>query len=422
VNNIIYLDYFYILEYYITNSSATMQIGRLLLSGILLVLVCDLHAVNILPKFTKAIGTVNPALTGFGAAMKFFDALFPPEDATLNFLKVQFRSVNSKLQRILTRLRDVENLIKYNGIVQRYTDTENHVNGLWHRLHMLSNASENAVNDQKDQFIKSFEVSYLHAAKTIYDGIMEPIPRGAMQYTKYNRREMKSIMSGFIALLKKAVLVNLAYLEMTNKTGSFDQESTVWETWKKNVQQKQESVDREVTNEWKDQRLRDLKDLSAKYHDESNEDFVDLLYDFYAYKYYWRDWFVIVYDELDTGSWWRRGESQSFSLCGGNDYLNQHGRNVLTSSVPRKKDKINTSYYNDRLRRVTETTLRGHGKAPILTSRHASDIYDDVSDFVDHNEVCMQAVIPRHKNTWRCSVRGRVAYTLKSHYQLYIFG
>ncbi|XP_055999598.1 uncharacterized protein LOC130047894 [Ostrea edulis] len=156
-----------------------------------------------------------------------------------------------------------------------------------------------------------------------------------MQYTNYDRKKMQKLMVGYLGLLIMAVKVNLAYLELTNRKASYKMEKSEWEKSIKMVLKKVKSVDEEVTNAWEHQRYKDLKDLSAQYKDDDHKGFADRLHRFYSEKHYWRDWVVIVYNKMPKS--WTGKNGHDFKLCGGDEYLEKDGRNVLTSSVPKRE-------------------------------------------------------------------------------------
>ncbi|XP_048757060.2 uncharacterized protein LOC125667558 [Ostrea edulis] len=428
-----------------------MKIVHLLLSVFLLFLVSDLHAdvgddvqevsdavktgidaanvitdivsgVKILSKFTKILGAVAPFLAAIGPLMDLLTLFLPKqEDPTLTFLKEQFSRVDSNFRNMERLFGEVTNLIKSKGVKSQFSAIEQNVNTLSYRLHMLMKAPKEAVKGQKSRFISSFKVSYQNAAKKIYNGIMtqqsftDNIPKEAMQYTNYDRKQMQKVMAGCFGLLVTAVKVNLAFLELTNRKASYKMEKKEWEKNIKKVLEKVKSVDAEVTDAWKDQRFRDLKDLSAQYKDDGNKEFADRLYEFYSEKYYWRDWVVIVYNKMAKS--WTGKNGHDFSLCGGDDYLDMDGRNVLTSSVAKDKQKINTTHYKNKLSKVrTENVVLIH------YAWAAKDVLKQITKFSSGSDVCMRAVISDREAAQSRSASGRLASKWKYFYNMYVFG
>ncbi|XP_048753956.2 uncharacterized protein LOC125665354 [Ostrea edulis] len=428
-----------------------MQIVRVLLFVFLLFLISDLHAdvgndvqdvtdavkagieatnvitdvisgVKVLAKFTKIMGAVGPFLAAVGPLMDLITMFLPQqEDPTLTFLKEQFSRVDSNFRNMERLFGEVSNLIKSKGVKSQFSAIEQNVNALSYRLHMLMKAPKDAVKGQKARFISSFKVSYQNAAKKIYNGVMtkqsftDNIPIEAMQYTNYNRKKMQKVMAGCLGLLITAVKVNLAYLKLTNRTASYKMEKSEWEKNIKIVLKKVKSVDREVTNAWEDQKYKDLKDLSAQYKDDDNKEFADRLYRFYSEKYYWRDWVVIVYNKMAKS--WTGKNGHVFKLCGGDEYLENEGRNVLTSSVPKEKQKINAAEYKKKLSKVTTET-----QVAIHYAWDASAVLKQIAKFSSGSDVCMRAVISDREKVQTQSASGRLAGKWKYFYNMYIFG
>ncbi|XP_048741510.2 uncharacterized protein LOC125655307 [Ostrea edulis] len=226
---------------------------------------------------------------------------------------------------------------------------------------------------------------------------------------------MQKVMARCFGLLVTAVKVNLAFLELTNRKASYKMEKNHWEKDIKEVLEKVKSVDAEVTDAWKDQRFRDLKDLSAQYKDDSNKEFADRLYEFYSEKYYWRDWVVIVYNKMAKS--WTGKNGHDFRLCGGDEYLEKDGRNVLTSSVAKEKRKINTAYYKKKLSKVTTETV-----VWIHYAWSAKDVLKQMTKFSSGSDVCMRAVISDREAAQSKSASGRLASKWKYFYNMYVFG
>jgi hypothetical protein len=174
------------------------------------------------------------------------------------------------------------------------------------------------------------------------------------------------------------------------------------------------SVDKEVTDAWVNQRFQDLKYLSAQYKEDSNQQFADRLFNFYSEKYYWRDWVVIVYNKMAKSRTGTKGHD--FDLCGGDEYLEKDGRNVLTSSVAKDKLKRNTEYIANELSRVRTETV-----AWIHYPWKATSVMNQVRNIGNSSTVCMRAVISDHKKPRSKSAPGRLADKNKYFYNMYIF-
>ncbi|XP_061197987.1 uncharacterized protein LOC133206074 [Saccostrea echinata] len=376
---------------------------------------------KVLAKFTTIMGKVAPFLAAIGPLMDIITLFLPKqEDPTLKFLKEQFSRVDSNFRNVERLFGEVTNLIKSKALKAQFSEIEQNVNALSYRLHMVMKAPKDAVEGQKARFINSFKTSYLSAAKKIYNGIMtkqsftDNIPMAAMEYTNNDRKKMQKVMAGCVGLLMTAVKVNLAYLKLTNRTASYKMEQKEWETNIKKVLQKVKEVDKQVTSKWEDQKFQDMKDLSAQYKEDNHEQFAKRLYKFYSEKYYWRDWVVIVYNKMAES--WTGKNGHTFKLCGGDKYLEKDNRNILTSSVPKEKNKIDKSFYQGKLGSVTTETV-----VLIHYAWSASSVLDQIKKF-SRADVCMQAVISDRESARVASASGRLASKWKYFYNMYIFG
>jgi predicted nucleic acid-binding Zn-ribbon protein len=380
------------------------------------------EGVKVLAKFSKFLGKIAPFLAAIGPIMDIITIFLPKqEDPTLKYLKEQFSKVDSNFRNMERLFGEVTNLVRQKGLNAQFSTIEQNIHALSHRLHMLMTAPTNAVEGQKSRFIKAFETSYHSAANKIYNAIMKKqsftdnIPKEAIEYTKNDRKKVQKIMTGSLALLLSAVKVNLAYLELTNRKGSYEQEKKLWDQRIKEVSQKIKTVDTEVTNNYATQRMTDLKYLSAQYKGDSHDQFAHRLYTFYQEKYYWRDWAVLVYNKMAKS--WTGHNGHNFNLCGGDEYLQKDGRNVITSSVPKTKRSINHWHYTYKLSGVqTENVVWG-----VHYCWTTPGVMNQIKNWSGH-DVCMQAVISDRESVRVRAAPGRLAAKWKYFYNMYVFG
>ncbi|XP_048752366.2 uncharacterized protein LOC125663955 [Ostrea edulis] len=429
-----------------------MRVMRLLLFVLVLLFISDLHAdvgddmetattavkagieatsaigdivegVKVLAKMSKFLGKIAPFLAAIGPIMDIITMFLPKqEDPTLKYLKEQFSKVDSNFRNMERLFVEVKNLVREKGLNAQFSEIEQNIHALSYRLHMLMTAPKDAVEGQKARFIQAFETSYHSAAKKIYDAITkeraftDSIPKEAMQYTSNDRKKVQKIMTGSLALLLSAVKVNLAYLKVTKKDASYEMEKTQMDKFIREAAQKIKDVDTEVTNKWTTQRFTDLKDLSAQYKGDNHGQFANRLYSFYTEKYYWREWVVLVYNEMKKS--WTGKNGHMFNLCGGDEYLQKDGRNVITSSVPKEKSKINTSHYKSKLGGVTtENVVWGVHYCWSTTS-----VLDQIKKFAGGSDVCMRAVVSDREGTSVSAAPGRLSSKWKYFFNMYVFG
>jgi hypothetical protein len=375
-----------------------------------------ISGVKVLAKFTKIMGAIAPFLAAVGPLTDIMTRPPKTQDPTMANWKAKVLEVDSNFKNMEKLFGEVTKLQK-----SQFSPIQQNVNTLSCRLHLLIKAPKDAVEDRKSRFIASYKSSYNNAARKIFDAIMtkdactDNIPNMAMQHTKYDRKKVERVMTGSLGLLVTAVKVNLAYLKLTNKTSVYNMEKSEWEKSMKEVLQKTKSVDKEVADVWEDQKLKDLKDLSAQYKDDDNKAFASRLYNFYSKKYYWRDWAVIVYNPMAKSSTGKQGHK--FKICGGDEYLEKNGRNVLTSSVPKEKAKINVGHYVDKL-----GSVKTESKVLIHYAWSAKEVMDQISKFSSTPDVCMQAVVPDRAAPGSGIAPGRLAYKKKYFYDMFIFG
>jgi hypothetical protein len=116
----------------------------------------------------------------------------------------------------------------------------------------------------------------------------------------------------------------------------------------------------------------------------SNKQFADALFGMLAGKYYWRDWIVLVYNEV--WGW----QNHCVSACGGHVKFRTQGRNIVIASRDKKHSVMDLIRAERDMKKVAMTSRIGnwfigyHNKR-----RQAKDIYNSLN----RSGACNVAVI-----------------------------
>ena len=89
-------------------------------------------------------------------------------------------------------------------------------------------------------------------------------------------------------------------------------------------------VSDQVKKTYKTQLKKDTEALIREHYKEGNRQLMWKIYNFVTDKFYWRYWFVAVYDDM-VGH-----DKHTISTCGGKSFLHTNGKNIITSSQDKK--------------------------------------------------------------------------------------
>ncbi|CAH1801664.1 unnamed protein product [Owenia fusiformis] len=149
-------------------------------------------------------------------------------------------------------------------------------------------------------------------------------------------------------LLLQAVKIELAYYNVKGFETIAQQRRREWETRIRTVKSNFEQFDRTVRDRYHAQSRVDIKKYAAENYGMSHEVFSRGLYGMLNEKYYWRVWFVVVYNPIYGY------EKHTVSVCGGHILFRQDGRNIVVASkdrnasamdLQRARTNLNNAFY-----------------------------------------------------------------------------
>ncbi|XP_033107294.1 uncharacterized protein LOC117109149 [Anneissia japonica] len=364
---------------------------------------------RISPKIGPFLGAIGPAVA--------LISIFLPDSPSpeLQYMKKKFAEMDEKFDKVFTQFGEVKNLIRETSLKAQYGQYEHIILALSYRLQLFLNAPTDSVQGRKATFITAYERTYGSATYHLWRGMMEQtvlsdnIPETAIKYTDSHRGRVQRIMKGINNLILQGVKVHLSYLKAKGRDATYEDEKNIWEDKIKQLVNHMKSVDQKVKIVWHEQLGTDLKNNLALLNGKSHSYFADKFYAFLNEKYDWRDWHIVVYNEIS-------GQNRHWlKQCGGYHSFRKHGRNIVIASVQEEKVAIDTRHATNLLKAVKISSF--------WNNYGANKIYNNLpAELKNGCNYAATGVIEKNANVHHRAPNWRCALVDRGKYRLHAFG
>lgn len=339
-------------------------------------------------KFTTVVkdvaGTVTPFLKAFNSVVRLILGIqsSSAESHELQYLRNMSESISRRFDQVDSQFNDVKKLINWSAVQVSYGMLESNIHIASGQFNRIFQVPESGVNEQRKLFITSYQSGYRDSGTKLFTAFMQDqgvisqgLLRPAMEYTRKDRRKMRTFMLGILKLLLMAAKVEIAYL------GAIDYNAVVpfyihdWEIRIEQVKEKMIKTDIDLKNAYFAQSNSDIDRFSQNNTNLrlSNQDFSRNLYEELSTKYYWRDWLVVASTHTEG-----RHDAHS-KVCNG-----------FIKSVYRTKDLVIDSVEHDK---ANFNTMEVHGLCASLKQTCQNKAY---------YQECPQYNRPRGSKSKRC--------------------
>ena len=293
----------------------------------------------------KKIGTsVGQYLGVLGPFMGLVLSFVPAsESAELKYMKDMMDNIDTRFDRLDSRFNDIERKIEWTATEVTFGQLELNILSLAKTYELLYGTSPEGKAFMKAEFVRKYENNYDNSGEKLYTAsvssgtIVENLGVSAMRKTKNDRKETNIFLLGIMQLLLQAAKLDISYFQAKNSSDvevEVEHTTSVWEERILEVKDKFEEIDHVVASNYHNQSGKDIDEYAA-YNDEiSNEDFSSRLYDMLVAKYYWRDWFVVIYDPIQGL------DKHAVFFSGGHTKFQRNERNIVISSTDRNSPKL----------------------------------------------------------------------------------
>lgn len=260
-------------------------------------------------KFTTVVKdvaeTVTPFLKAYNSVTRLILGIQSSSSETheLQYLRNMSEGINRRFDQVDSQFTNVKKLINWSAVQVSYGILERNIHTVSSQFNRIFQVPESGVNEQRKLFITSYESGYRDSGTNLFTAFMQDhgvisqgLLRPAMEYTRNDRRKMRTFMLGILNLLLMAAKVEIAYL------GAVDDNVVVpfyihdWEIRIEQVKEKMIKTDIDLKNAYFAQSNSDIDRFSQINTNLrlSNQDFSRNLYEELSTKYYWRDWLVVA--------------------------------------------------------------------------------------------------------------------------------
>lgn len=297
-------------------------------------------------KFTTVVkdvaGTVTPFLKTFNSVVRLILGIqsFSAESHELQYLRNMSESISRRFDQVDSQFNDVKKLINWSAVQVSYGILERNIHTVSGQFNRILQVPESGVNEQRKLFITSYQSGYRDSGTNLFRAFMQDhgvisqgLLRPAMEYTRNDRRKMRTFMLGILKLLLMAAKLEIAYL------GAVDYNAVVpfyiqdWENRIEQVKEKMIKTDIDLKDVYLAQTISDIDRFAEKDNNLqlSNHDFSRNLYEELSTKYYWRDWLVVTSTHTES-----RHDAHS-KVCNGKIKSISRTKDLVVDSVEHDK-------------------------------------------------------------------------------------
>ena len=195
-------------------------------------------------------------------------------------------------------------------------------------------ASPEIVASHKDTFLEAAGHDAYRALTILYDYMFldgtcsDNIPKTAMEYTNFNRKEVQKLLKGMLNLITQGVKIRLSYVKLRYNKATYDHEEDKWEKKLKKLVDHIKLVDKKVKDKWTTQHEKDALAVAVDNRGKSNVKVANAIYVMLTKKYDWQRWMVVVYDSSPKNE----VNKHKVIYCGGFAKYEHHGKNIVVAS------------------------------------------------------------------------------------------
>ena len=217
-----------------------------------------------------------------------------------------FESINQKLDEVILQFEELKKLIRWPAVQSTFATCETNIHTVFDHFKLIFQAQSSGMNQQKQLFINSYDHYYDDCGRNLSMGFIlddkanQGFLRTVMNYTEYNRGEMRIFMLGTLKFLLMAANVQLGYMTIHGPSSNIPWYRQQWEVRFQQIQEKMKMIDVELKNNYLVQSLKDIDTFAKNNLELSNPMFARYLYQEFSEKYFWRDWLVVVSKHSDS--------------------------------------------------------------------------------------------------------------------------
>lgn len=376
-------------------------------------------------SLTKIMGCVGPFLGSIGPIVGLITGLIGmgADSAELAFLKKMQARIDNRFDQVDSKLEALSRKIDWSRSQIQFFDFEKNIISMKMELDKLYSSTSTAEFESlKTAFITMYECVYQKSAQMLYEHIIpgshqfsSNILQEVIKAYDYDRKTIQTFMLSLTKLVLTGSQVEMAYYKL-KVPALLDRTKKQWVTQFKNMQIAMEKADKQVENAYKDKALTEAKTIMTDHMGKGNADVATLIYEKLTNKYYWRDWFVVVYKDISGYN----NHALRYCKSSGQTLFRFKGFNLLLSNASKKRSRrIISSYYKRVLKRVDVREKKWYG----YRDRRADDVLKDLRKKIT---TCayrrpIAVGVAKKANVALAAAEGQAYVTKRRNFHLFIF-
>ena len=267
----------------------------------------------------------------------------------IRYMKNMMKEIDTRFDQLDSRIDEIERKIEWTAKEVTFVQIEHKITAIAQHLERVYDVPSEAREEQKTLFVEEYSNNYdnngffLYRASVGNNTFLEELGVSVMRYTDNDRKKTNIFLLGTMQLLLQAAKLEIAYLQAKSATVLAEHLTSVWEERIIEVKDKFNEIDSEVKSKYHEQSSVDIDEYAEDNNKMSNEDFALGLKNMLMDKYYWRIWFVVIYNPI-SGS-----HNHYIFRHGGHGKYRQNGRNIVVASKDENSPRMSSNTAKSRL-------------------------------------------------------------------------
>lgn len=329
-------------------------------------------------KLTTKVGPYL-GMVGLVVGILFSVTGMTQDSAELKFMRNMLAKIENRFDQVDQKLDDIARKIDWNTARIQFFLFEKKILPMKIELDKFFNASnkEELTSFQKT-FTNMYECVYENSGQLLYKQIVSEgstfssnLLLEAMRASDYDRKVIQVFMLGLTKLLLVGSQIELTYYKLKHPS-SLDNLKTKWTRQMDQLRRAMEAADREVEKKYPEVAMKDAKKILTLSKGAKNQKAAEDVYEKLIKKFYWRNWFVAVYDDI------RGDQNHQVGYCNGDCVFRHAGFNLLLASNLKKTVALD-KYTAKKI--INSATIVGGGWWFITNDLNAKEIYKSVNAF-----------------------------------------
>lgn len=369
----------------------------------------------------KLATKVGPYLGMVGPVIGILFALTgaSQDSAELQFMRNMLAKIENRFDQVDQRLDDIARKIDWNTVRIQFFAYEKKILPMKIELDKFYNASNtDELTSFQNTFTNMYECVYENSGQMLYNHIISGestfssnLLMEAMRANEYDRKEIQVFMLGLTKLVLVGSQIEMAYYKLKHPS-SLDGLKTKWTSQMGKMSQAMAAADREVMGKYSDIAIKDAKRILTFNKGAKNQDVAAAVYSKLTTKFYWRNWFVAVYDAIGGNN------NHQVWVCNGGIAFRHDGFNLLLAS-----NSENTAALNQNTAKsiINNAVMVKKGWWMTKKTLNAKEIFDGVTTVRSCSKYTGFGVIRSNANFHGKADSSRLVTITRGSYLFFLF-